>query len=210
MVAEQNPDPTFLDALAERAAAGDREALSQWVEQLWPFLVKLVRSNSSMRPLAASDDHVHNVVQRAIEKISAGVGSYVRWKGAHPEKAIFDWIRIVTKNAMRDYVRAQLGPRLPSDQPSVKRLLNEFSSSEQLDERGHRPPFTAAQTARELFEFAQRHLTPPQLGALSRWLEGQSFDEIAGQLGIASDAAAPLLHAGIAVLRRHFREDSPA
>jgi hypothetical protein len=36
-------------------------------------------------------------------------------------------------------------------------------------------------------------------------LEGQSFDEIATDLRIPGAAAAPLLHAGIAVLRRHFR-----
>jgi hypothetical protein len=114
--------------------------------------LQLVRGNSSMRPMAASDDHVHNVVQRVVAKLSKGVGTYPDWKLANRDKALLDWVCIVTKNAIRDCVRAQLGPRTGTDQPSVKRLLNEFASSEQLDNHAQRPPLTANQTARELIE----------------------------------------------------------
>lgn len=205
MVTHTVADATLLEALAQRAAKGDRAALREWLERLWPVLVGLVRSSGSMRSLIYSDDHVHNVVQAALEKLSRGVESYVAWRGVHPEKGVLDWVRIVTKNAIRDYLRAQLGPRTATAEPSAKRLLNEFAASEQLDQVGQRPPFTAAQTARELYEFAKERLTAPQLRALSLWLEGQSFEEIAADLRIATGAAAPLLQAGIAVLRRHFR-----
>ena len=124
------PDPELLEGLASRAAAGDPSAARAWLEQLYPFLVTLVRSNSSMRPLAGSDDHVHNAAQRAAEKVSGGVASCLRWRSAHPEKDVLDWVRIVSKNAIRDYLRAQLGPRAAGDQPSQKRQLNEFATSE--------------------------------------------------------------------------------
>jgi DNA-directed RNA polymerase specialized sigma24 family protein len=158
------------------------------------------------RALAGSDDQVHDVVQRIVEKSSAGVGSYVRWGGVHADKTLLDWIRIVSKNAIRDCLRARLGPRPATEQPSVKRLLNEFACSEQLAEFGHRPPFTAVETARELYEFAQQHLSAPQLAMFSLWLEGQSFDDIAAAADVPREPAAPLLHAGIAVLRRNSRE----
>lgn len=204
------PNPERLEALAVRAAAGDQVATREWVEQLYPFLVTLVRSNSSMRPFAGSEDHVQNAAQRAAAKVSGGVASCLRWRGAHPDKDVLDWVRIVSKNAIRDYLRTQLGPRTADGQPSAKRLLNEFASSEGLEERGERPPFTAAETARELCEFAIEHLSAPQLAVLSRWLEGQSFEEIAGELQLPSEAPTSLLRAAIATLRRHFREPTAA
>jgi DNA-directed RNA polymerase specialized sigma24 family protein len=134
------------------------------------------------------------------------VRTYPSWKAVNPDKSVLDWVRIVTANAKRDHLRARLGPRPVAAQPSVKRLLNEFASSEGLDERGHRPPFTAAETARELYEFARRHLPALQFAVLTRWLEEQSFEEIAKALDIEADQSARLLHAGIAALRRRFRE----
>jgi RNA polymerase sigma factor (sigma-70 family) len=203
MVMKMGADP----ALLQQVVAGDARALSQWLERLWPELVLLVKANSSMRPLAASEDHVHNVVQSVIEKLSLRFERYAPWQAANPDRSIDDWLRIVTKNAIRDYLRAQFGPRSASDQPSVKRLLNEYASSDPLEERSVRPPFTLAETARELFEFAKRHLPPAQLRALQLWLEGASFDEIAQDQSSSAEQAQQQLHAGIAVLRRHFRSD---
>jgi DNA-directed RNA polymerase specialized sigma24 family protein len=114
-------------------------------------------------------------------------------------------MRIVTKNVIRDYAREQLGSRnVASDGLSSKRLLNEFAYSPALEELGIRPPLTAAQTARELLEFARSRLPPEQLDVLHRWLEGASFEDIAEELGHTPEVVRKLTRSAVATLRRHF------
>lgn len=202
-------DLAFCEELAARAAEGDASACRALVEHLWPAWVDAVRSNRSMGALAAADDHVHEVVTRLAEKIGRADGRGLRlyrpWRERNPDKTFADWIRIVTKNVIRDYVREQLGPVTSGDgEVSLKRLLNEFASSPALEEQGVRPPLTAAQTARELLEFARKRLPAGQLRALALWLEGATFEDIASELGSDVEEARKLLRAGVATLRREF------
>jgi hypothetical protein len=116
-------------------------------------------------------------------------------------------MHIVVANAIRDHVRTTLGeskaPR--TDALSVKRLLNEFAASPALKELGVRPPITAAQTARQMLEFAERRLPPDQYLALTHWIDGASFAEIEAELGEAAPGQAQrLVRAAVATLRRHF------
>ncbi len=205
-------------ALVARAAAGDEPARLSLLEGLWPVWTEMVRSSRSMGSFARSDDHVDAVVGRLIEKIARPDGralrSYLDWQASHGDQTFADWIRIVTKNAVRDYLRDQLGTGKPTQagEPSVKRLLNEFAVSPaiQAEERGHRPPVTAAQTARELLEFAALRLPEGHLQALRQWLAGATFEEIGRAAGEPSAVARRKVRAGIAVLRRHFGEDDGA
>jgi DNA-directed RNA polymerase specialized sigma24 family protein len=202
-------------ALVARAAAGDEPARRTLLERLWPVWTEMVRSSRSMGSFARSDDHVDAVVGRLIEKIARPDGralrSYLDWQASHGDQTFADWIRIVTKNAVRDHLRDQLGTGEPTQagEPSVKRLLNEFAVSPaiQAEEPGHRPPVTAAQTARELLEFAASRLPAGHLGALRQWLAGASFEEIGHAEGEPSAVARRKVRAGIAVLRRHFGAD---
>src|SRR5262249_23298222 len=134
-----------------------------------------------------------------------GLARYAPWRERHADKTFVDWICIVTSNVVRDHVRERMGDAALFEVPSAKRLLNEFAQSPALAERGARPPLTNAQTARELFEFAQKRLPSDQTRALVLWVEGASFDEIAAELALASDdAAEKLVRAAVAVLRREF------
>lgn len=156
-----------------------------------------------------SDDHVRNIAMTLLEKFSRPdghvLGLYVLWKDRHLDKTFSDWLRIVTKNAVRDYLRQHLGARKTGhEQPSIKRLLNEVAASPHLEELGARPPITAAQTARQLMEFAQDKLPSDQRDALQRWLEGESFTEMATSAGTNPEVARRLVRAAIATLRRHF------
>jgi hypothetical protein len=68
-----------------------------------------------------------------------------------------------------------------------------------------RPSMTNVQLARELLEYAARSLESTQLHALRRWMAGASFDELAGELGLANPRDADkLVRAALARLRRHF------
>ena len=206
-------DPQW-QALVARAAVGDAAARRSLLERLWPIWTEMVRSSRSMGSFARSDDHVDAVVGTLIEKIARPDGRalrrYLDWLTAHGDQTFADWIRIVTKNAVRDYLRDQLGTGKPTQagEPSVKRLLNEFAvSPAAAEERGHRPPVTAAQTARELLEFAASRLPEGHLRALRQWLDGASFEEIGHSEGEPSAVARRKVRAGIAVLRRHFAAD---
>jgi DNA-directed RNA polymerase specialized sigma24 family protein len=199
------------EELAALAAAGDQPARRRLLEGLWPVWTVMVRSSRSMGRFARSDDHVDAVVGALVEKIGRPDGRalrrYVDWRASRPDQTFADWIRIVTKNAVRDYLRDQLGTssRTETGEPSAKRLLNEFAMSPAADaERGHRPPVTAAQTARELLDFGESRLPAEHFRVLHRWLAGESFEEIGRAEGQPAAEARRKIRAGIAVLRRHF------
>jgi RNA polymerase sigma factor (sigma-70 family) len=209
MVTENAIDAALCERLAARAIQGDEEAGRGLVQHLWPFWIAAARASRSMRSLSRSEDGVHDVVMRLIEKIGPpkvrGLRLYPAWRERHPDKGFDDWIRIVTANAIRDYVRARVGhERGNPGEISAKRLLNEFASSAGLENSAVRPPFTAAQTARELYDYAQTQLPDDQLAVLKAWLEGGDFEDIAADLRTTPDEARRVLRAGIATLRRRF------
>lgn len=201
--------------LAHRAAQGDVEALDALAANLWPAWIKMVESDRSIRALPRTEDHGQNVAATLLAKLKKRQGHalrlYLLWAERHADKTFLDWMRITTKNAVRNYVAARLGPRasLPDD-PSPKRLLNEAASSELLDELGARPAVTAAQTARELLDFAETQLPRDQWRALALWLEGATFDEIASELGVDDAQASRLQRSAVAVLRRKFGQPTVA
>jgi len=160
-----------------------------------------------MRVLGATDDHVHEVATRMAEKIGRPAGHglrlYPHWREQNPEKSFLDWIRIATANVIRDYVRERV-PRRDDGTPSVKRFLNELSSSRALEELGVRPPYTAAQTVREILSFAKEALPEEQARALGLWLEGLGFPEIGRELSLDAPGATNLVRAAVATLRRRF------
>jgi DNA-directed RNA polymerase specialized sigma24 family protein len=202
-------DVELCEKLVVRAASGDAAAGRALVEQLWPVWVEMVRASRSLGERSCTEDDIHDIVAKLVEKFSRADGRTLKlfapWSARNPGKTFADWMRIVTKNAVRDFVRKKLGPRPQTPgEPSRKRLLNEFASSPLLEELGVRPPLTAAQTARELLEFAGARLSTPELRALAAWLEGSSFDEIADAERLSPDEARKVVRAAIATLRRHF------
>lgn len=206
-MAERIDEPAC-ESLIQRSAAGDAAACSALVEYLWPFWLDMVQSNRAMRRLVNREDGVHDVVVRLVEKLSLhggrGFHSYMPWKERNANKTFQDWLRIVTKNMIRDYLREKIGPEPNPGEPSIKKLLNEFSSAPVLEGLGIRPPVTLAQTARELLEFASKHLKTHQLEVLEAWLKGADFEEIAAELRLTPEAARQHLRSAIAVLRRYF------
>lgn len=204
-------DPERCDDLARRAAAGDETAWALLLQEVWPFLVRTVGTSRSMGRLAKSEDHIRNVVTAVVDKLGSserrGLGLYVPWRERNTGKTFEDWLRIVTANAVRDYVRHEAGDALSREQavPSIKRFLNEFRTSPALESLGVRPPITATQTAQQLLRFAERKLPPEQLEALRLWLDGAGYDEIAMDIPAAdAEAARKLVRAAVGTLRRHF------
>lgn len=187
------------------------DAWQAFVEALWPELARLVRANRSMGPLARSEDHVRDVVVRVFEKLGAddcrALRLYPAWKGATAGRTFADWLRIVSANVVRDFVREKVGrPLDPAREGPIanKRLVDSLAEMLPSDEElGTRPPLTAQHTVRELLAYARDHLPETQLEALGAWLIGDGFDGIAAGQGLASpEAANKLVRAALATLRR--------
>lgn len=223
----QRIDVALCDPLVQRIVAGDEEAWRPLAEHLWPHFIDLVKKSRHMGSLAKSEDHVHNVVANLVDKLGTdggrAINKFPSWQADNPGKGFDDWIRIVVSFTVKDYVRQALGRRsraATSDKtseeelPSIKRLLNEFSTSPAGEEAfgSARPPMTAAQTARELFDYARSRLPADQMEALSQWMDGASFEEIdahlASRLPDAADARK-LVRAAMATLRRKFGTSEP-
>lgn len=196
--------------LAAQAVTGREGAYPQLVEILWPELLRAIAGSRLLDHSDAATDHVHNIATRIVDKLQQDDCRSLRlfppWKERHPDKDFGDWLRIVTRNATRDYARASRGrTKSAHDAPSLKQLINEFATSIDVHDLGARPPWTAAQTARQLFEFAERRLPEQQILALREWLAGASFEEIHHSLELGNPTEARnLVRAAVSVLRRHF------
>jgi DNA-directed RNA polymerase specialized sigma24 family protein len=208
-------DAATFEALAERAVAGEVEAWSELVERLWPELTRLVQGSRSMGPLARSEDHVRSAVLRIIGKLERSerraLRLYPAWRAARPDSTHADWLRIVSTNAVRDYVRERLGAVSKDEKtsglrPVNKRMLDSLATMLPDDDAfGTRPRFTDAQTARQLMEVARARLPEAQYAALTSWISGATFEEISSELKLESpEAANRLVRAAQAMLRREF------
>ena len=212
---QEDLDPVRAGALAAGVVAGDPLAAHDFIALLWPHCVRLAAASPVLRRLANRDDLAHDVATRLVEKLgspgSPQLASFFEWQRAHTDKQIDDWLRIVITNASRDAARRDrrqvLGSAHDPDAPSVKRFLNEFGAAALPPEIATLPRMTPAQTARQVLAYARAHLAEQPLACLGLWIEGRDFDEIAREVGLASDEdARKSLRAAVATLRRKFAE----
>lgn len=216
MIAMGDSDFATLAAYVPGVVGGDASAWNDLIVRLEPLLLQLLRRSRTLGPMRHNVDDCRAVMISVLERLSKNDFRSLRlfqpWTAANPGKDFGDWIRIVTVNIARDYVSARLGgaARAGSDDeaPLNKRMLNtlaELLPGDDDHRLGFRPSMTNVQLARELLEYAARTLEPTQLHALRRWIDGASFDELAGELGLANPRDADkLVRAALARLRRHF------
>ena len=208
----EDSDLASLAPHISRVVAGDSSAWKELCIRLEPLLLELLRRGRTLGPLRHSIDDCRAVMTSVLERLSKddfrGLRLYLPWSGANPEKNFGDWIRIVTVNIARDHMTTRLGGAAAEDGPLNKRMLNTLASLLPTDDDyrlAFRPSMTNVQMARELLEYAARSLESAQLSALRSWMDGASFEDIAGDLGLASPRDADkLVRAALARLRRHF------
>jgi hypothetical protein len=207
---------TGLAAYIPRVVEGDISAWQELVQQLEPLLLQLLRRSRTLGPLRSSLDDCRAVMISVLERLQKddyrGLRLFRPWVDANPGKDFGDWIRIVTINIARDHVSSRLGDAARGTAEPNKRMLNTLASllPDGDDHRlAFRPSMTHVQLARELLEYAERHLDPAQFLAMRRWIDGASFDEVAAELGLATPRDADkLVRAALAKLRRHFGDQT--
>lgn len=207
-----------LAAYVPRVVGGDEAAWQELVVQLEPHLMALLRSSRALGPMRQNVDDCRAVMINVLERLKKddfrGLRLFERWVVANPGKDFGDWIRIVTVNMARDHVSSRLGAAKRGDDetPHNKRMLNTLASLLPADDDhrlAFRPLMTNDQLARELMEYAARALDRVQLRALTLWIEGASFEELAAELELPRPQdATKLVRAALARLRRHFGDQA--
>jgi DNA-directed RNA polymerase specialized sigma24 family protein len=202
----------LLDAVQSTAEPAWREL----VAVLWPELTRIVRSSRTMASFARSEDHVRSVVLLVVERLGKdgcrAASLHRAWRETHPDRTLGDWLRIVTTNVARDYVRERKGRAAlaegeePADKRMVASLATLLPDDDELEPTAGLSA-TSAYAVRELARWARQRLPPDQLAALDSWLQGGRFEEIAQEIGVADGAAANrVVRAALAALRRHAAE----
>ena len=216
MIAMGDSDLATLAAYVPRVVGGDASAWNELAVRLEPLLLQLLRRSRTLGPMRHNVDDCRAVMISVLERLSKNDFRSLRlfqpWADANPGKDFGDWIRIVTVNIARDHVSGRLGGAAGAgsdDEARLnKRMLHTLASLLPGDDDhrlAFRPSMTNVQLARELLEYAARSLESTQLHALRRWMDGASFDEVAGELGLATPRDADkLVRAALARLRRHF------
>jgi len=201
-----------------RVVSGDGTAWHELVSALEPLLIRLLRRSRTLGPMRNNLDDCRAVTVNVLERLEKddfrGLRLFQPWVEANPGKTFGDWIRIVTANMARDHVSSRIGQpkRADAETQLNKRLVNTLASflADGDDLRlASKPSSTHVQLARELLDYAVRELDPAQFAALRRWLEGETFEELAGELGLSGPRDAErVVRAAVARLRRQLGDQA--
>lgn len=199
-----------VDVLVRETLAGDEAAWQRLWQLVEPTLYTALRRPQVLGRLAQSEDDCRNIVVEVMSRLRAGqfarLARYAEARRSHPTLPFLAWLLVVAKRVAVDYRRGHpdyIDRRHDKDasSPGAWRVVGALPSDSQLP--GARPPVTSRGAARAVYAFASAELPADQRDALSAWLEGASFDEIAAR---DRHGAQKLVRAALGALRRRFRE----
>jgi len=197
------------DDLLRRIVSGDQVAWMALFTHYGPVVERIARGSRSMGSYRGSRDDVRNVMAQVFERLRRddyrALRTFPGWLDRNPRCEFSDWLTIVTVNVVRNYISSKLGAPSEDGTP-IKQLVNTLADAIPPDGVPLvRPHITTKETAHRIFAYARDHLDDDQLAALTGWLEGSSFEEIADELHLGdSRSAERLVRAGLARLRRKF------
>jgi len=206
-----------VEALVDRIVAGDETA--------WPLLWRRVESKllaTLRRPyfigsLSQREDDCRNIVVEVMARLRANdyarLRTYAETRRRKPDIVFMAWLLVVAKRVAIDYMRAHEDyedrrRQRDASTPGKWRVLETLVADSKAP--GARPSITNDATVHEILETA-RTLPAPQLAALTAWLAGHDYAEIAmaQSLPSAKDAERAV-RAALASLRRRVREEDPS
>jgi len=180
-------------ALVEGVLAKRDGAWPALIGLVHPHLERMAAASSSLGPLRGSEDHRKNAISDVLAKLARNnyraLSLLAPWLAANPGRGAGDWLRIVSANAIREYVTRQIG------NDATRRFLHTLADPlSEAGESGLRPPVTTQQTARQILDYATAHLPDVQLRALKAWLQQSKL----------GDEDQRRVRAALARLRREF------
>lgn len=198
--------------LVGRAAAGDEPAWQRLWAGVEPWLLKVVARPSFLGRLGQREDDRRGVVVEVMARLRARdferLRRYLDARAENPQLAFLAWLRVVAKRVGIDYMRAHpdyVDRRREADASRPGRWIDvaPLPSPSRIGEE--RPGMTARGTAHQLMAYAAE-LPAPQQEALTRWVAGEPFADIARALDLRAPADAErVVRAVLERLRRRFR-----
>jgi DNA-directed RNA polymerase specialized sigma24 family protein len=205
--------PPNIEGLVTRVLAGEASAWQALWQAVEPRLYALIRRPSFLGRLSESEDDCRNIVVEVLAALRAHdhmrLRSFAAARVANPALPFFAWLTVVAKRLAIDYMRRQdtyqdLRARVGEGARGAWTPITALPPESQLP--GFRPPMTNRAAVAELLTFAGRDLPLEQRAALSAWLQGGSFDDVARAAGLPSARQAErVVRAALERLRRRFR-----
>lgn len=180
------------DAELRAAQRGDRDAIGRFydahVDGLYAFVLYRVGCDAAL---------AEDVVQEVFALALARRASYDPARGS-----VAAWLTTLSRNAIRDHLRAhQRGDALAAQWARIDATLAQTFAA--LADQPLPGDVVARAETRDLVHMAVANLPPPYRTALTRkYIDGESLEALAGELGISIDATKSLL----ARARRAFRD----
>lgn len=206
------PQPP-LDEIVEAAAGGDEAAWQALWRAVEPDLRRMVAQPSFLGRISGREDDQRDIVVDVMARLRAGdfyrLKHYLTARRENPSLQFLTWLRVVAKRVGIDYIRAHPDYVDQRHRGQTGAWVAPVTLPPPSHLPGERPPVTDRGTAQELVRVAAEGAPPEQMQALERWLQGESFDDIATELGLRSPSdAARLVRAAVERLRRRFRAAS--
>jgi DNA-directed RNA polymerase specialized sigma24 family protein len=204
-----------IEHLVEGAAEGHEPSWQELWAAIEPPLSRIIAQPRFLGRLGRSEDDRRNIVVAVMARLRgdrfARLKLYLDAKRQNPRLRFVGWLRVVAKRVGIDYLRAHPDYVRRHDanasRPGAWIDAEELPPASQIG--GDRPPVTMQGTAAELLAYAAGVIPDEQRRALELWAQGESFDDIARALGLASAPAAErVVRAVIERLRRKFRTES--
>jgi DNA-directed RNA polymerase specialized sigma24 family protein len=207
-------DDVQLEQLVGAAATGDKRAWQRLWAEIEAPLSRIVAQPRFLGRLGQQEDDRRNIVVAVMARLGAEdfhrLKLYLEARRTNPRLRFMSWLRVVAKRVGIDYLRAHPNyvRRDDSQASHSHRWVDPKTLPPASQVAGERPPVTNRGTARELLRYAAGAIPPEQLRGLELWAQGESFEEVAAALGLASAREAEkTVRAAIERLRRKYRPD---
>lgn len=178
--------------LSKCLLAGDERAFSQFFDEHFSRLYRF-----ALARLAGDREATHEVVQSALSRALNKIHLY------RGESALFTWVCVICRHEIADWWKKQSRYRehivLTEDYPDIRAVVEALDAPTQSDPQRQ---YQQLEVIR-LIQVALDRL-PPKYGDALEWkyIEGYSVKEIAGRLGLSTQATQSML----ARAKRSFRE----
>ncbi len=202
-----------LERLVAAAAGADEVAWRRLWTVIEPALSRIIAQPRFLGRLGQGEDDRRNIVVAVMARLRADrfgrLRLYLEAQRGNPRLRFMGWLRVVAKRVGIDYLRAHPDyvRRHDTGASSPGRWVEAGTMPPASRVGGERPPVTNRGTARELLQYAAGAIPEDQLHALQLWIGGESFADIARELGLAGASDAERrVRAAIERLRRQYRD----
>lgn len=204
-----------LEQLVLRAAAGDDAAWQELWRIVEPQLDRIIAQPRFLGRLGQREDDRRNIVLDVMARLAADdrkrLRGYVETRAGNPDLRFLTWLRVVAKRVGIDYQRGHgnyIDRRRVADASSPGKWIEPGTLPPGSQLPGERPPVTDRGTAQQLLRYAAAELPDEQRRALELWVQSESYDAIAREIGAANATEAERkVRAAIERLRRKFRHE---